>query len=120
LRTVYQTLNDLSAMGEILTLDLGTGSARFDPLTDDHHHLVCEGCGALQDVTVDQAASLRPAEALDGFTIQSVDVIFRGLCGDCAAAAATPTAPAAGVGTRPTTTTDDPPTPASRTEHRHG
>ena len=31
LKTVYQTLNDLAAMGEIQLLDLGTGSARFDP-----------------------------------------------------------------------------------------
>ena len=29
LRTVYQTLNDLAAMGEIHAVDLGTGSARF-------------------------------------------------------------------------------------------
>ena len=31
LRTVYQTLNDLAAMGELRQLALGTGSARFDP-----------------------------------------------------------------------------------------
>src|SRR3954466_3207662 len=31
LRTVYQTLNDLASMGEVQNLDLGTGSARFDP-----------------------------------------------------------------------------------------
>ena len=45
LRTVYQTLNDLAAMGELRQLDLGTGSARFDPNLDAHHHLVCDRCG---------------------------------------------------------------------------
>ena len=83
LRTVYQTLNDLSAMGEIQTLDLGTGAARFDPLTEEHHHLVCDRCGSVRDVTVEEAGSLRPAEALEGFTIGSVDVIFRGACREC-------------------------------------
>ncbi len=42
LKTVYQTLHDLSDLGEITTLDVGTGSTRFDPNVDDpHHHLVC-------------------------------------------------------------------------------
>ncbi len=31
LKTVYQTLNELAAMGEIAALDLGTGTTRFDP-----------------------------------------------------------------------------------------
>src|SRR4051794_9824886 len=48
LRTVYQTLNDLSAMGEVQALDLGTGSVRFDPNLDVHHHLVCESCGRVE------------------------------------------------------------------------
>ena len=38
LRTVYQTLNDLAAMGELSLLDVGTGSTRFDPNLDPHHH----------------------------------------------------------------------------------
>src|SRR5262245_43624794 len=38
LRTVYQTLNDLAAMGEVGQIDLGTGSHRFDPNLDGHHH----------------------------------------------------------------------------------
>ena len=46
LKTVYQTLNDLAAMGEIQQLDLGTGATRFDPNVDAHHHLVCGGCGS--------------------------------------------------------------------------
>src|SRR5947209_537038 len=50
LRTVYQTLNDLAAMGELVQLDLGTGSARFDPTLSPHHHLVCDGCGRVTDI----------------------------------------------------------------------
>ena len=44
LKTVYQTLNELAAMGEIAALDLGTGMTRFDPNVEGvHHHLVCRG-----------------------------------------------------------------------------
>src|SRR3546814_9818047 len=50
LRTVYATLHDLADMGELVQLDLGTGSCRFDPNVSDHHHLVCDACGRVQDI----------------------------------------------------------------------
>ena len=42
LRTVYQTLNDLAEMGELRALDVGTGSVRFDPNVDEHHHVAAK------------------------------------------------------------------------------
>jgi Fe2+ or Zn2+ uptake regulation protein len=86
LRTVYQTLNDLAAMGEIHAIDLGTGSARFDPTIDPHHHLVCDGCGRVQDVEVELPGVTAPDAAAFGFTVRATEVVFRGLCRDCAAA----------------------------------
>ena len=85
LRTVYQVLNDLAAMGEIHALDLGTGAARFDPNVDAHHHLVCSECGRVRDVYVD-ATPLESAAvpvAAPGFTVESAEVVFRGRCDDC-------------------------------------
>ena len=38
LKTVYQTVNDLAAMGEVVLLDLGTGTYRVDPNVEDEHH----------------------------------------------------------------------------------
>src|SRR6476619_8299647 len=49
LKTVYQTVHDLEALGEVNVLDLGTGSLRVDPnVEDDHHHLVCTSCGRVR------------------------------------------------------------------------
>jgi len=86
LRTVYQVLNDLAVMGEIQALDLGTGAARFDPNVDVHHHLVCSGCGKVRDLYVDLDAVQMPAGAGRGFTVDHAEVVFRGVCDDCAAA----------------------------------
>ena len=61
LRTVYQTLNDLSAMGELSALNLGTGSTRFDPNLEPHHHLVCEVCGRIEDLHHEFPGVLLPA-----------------------------------------------------------
>jgi Fe2+ or Zn2+ uptake regulation protein len=83
LRTVYQTLNDLAEMGEIHALDLGTGSARFDPNLSEHHHLVCDRCGMVRDVELDTSGVHLSAEALDGFAVRTVDVVFRGRCAAC-------------------------------------
>lgn len=92
LKTVYQTLNDLAAMGVVSHLDLGTGSARFDTNTDRHQHVVCTRCSRVWDLYVDlteasiesELPSQLPRE-LDGrFVVSSSDLVVRGLCGNCA------------------------------------
>jgi Fe2+ or Zn2+ uptake regulation protein len=89
LRTVYQTLNDLAGMGEIQSLDLGTGAARFDPNLDEHHHLVCDVCNTIVDVAVDTSA-LEPVD-VGGFQVDRALVIFHGRCSHCASVPAGPT-----------------------------
>jgi Fur family peroxide stress response transcriptional regulator len=82
LKTVYQTLNDLAEMGEIRHLDLGTGSSRFDPNTDAHHHLVCNRCGRVRDLYADFGVEVPPGQS-EGFAVGSAEVVFRGLCAEC-------------------------------------
>lgn len=85
LRTVYQTLNDLAEMGEMLQLDLGTGASRFDPNTDVHHHIVCTSCGKVRDLYADFTAISLPPEISHGFAVGPAEVVFRGLCEVCRA-----------------------------------
>jgi Fur family transcriptional regulator, stress-responsive regulator len=71
-------------MGELRQLDLGTGSSRFDPNTGEHHHLVCDACGAVQDVTADfPGVALDPLDAF-GYEVASTEIVFRGRCRACA------------------------------------
>lgn len=86
LRTVYATLHQLAEMGELHQLDLGTGSARFDPNVEEHHHLVCASCGSVEDVE-----ARFPEVALDedndfGFAVESTEIVFRGTCQRCRSA----------------------------------
>ena len=83
LRTVYQTLNDLTDMGELAALDLGTGAARFDPNLDAHHHLVCDECGLVMDVYADASAVQLADLDRRGFEIAATEVVFRGTCASC-------------------------------------
>lgn len=89
LRTVYQTLNDLAAMGEINQIDLGTGSARFDPNLEVHHHLVCDGCGSVVDVEADFTDVQLPSGRAAGFEVSRTEIVFRGRCGHCRAGSST-------------------------------
>ncbi len=84
LKTVYQTLHDLAELGEIASLDLGTGMTRFDPNVDDpHHHLVCRRCGSVRDLVAPLPELAIPAGATLGFEVGSAEIVFRGLCPDC-------------------------------------
>ncbi len=86
LATVYNTLNELVAMGEISELRLADGTARYDPkVGPDHHHLVCDGCGLTFDVEPLGVESLSlPRAQRYGMTIDSLEVVFRGRCSSCA------------------------------------
>jgi Fe2+ or Zn2+ uptake regulation protein len=91
LKTVYQTLNELAEVGAIAVLDVGTGSARFDPNVETtHHHLVCRSCGKVRDLTADLPALAVSRRAAQGFAVDSAEVVFRGLCEECRTARPAP------------------------------
>ncbi|KQO08593.1 Fur family transcriptional regulator [Agreia sp. Leaf244] len=54
---------------------------------DNHHHVVCTGCGAVEDIdcTVGHSPCLTPSSS-GGFQIQTAEVTFWGLCPACQAA----------------------------------
>jgi len=84
LKTVYQTLHELTAMGEIAALDVGTGTTRFDPNVDAvHHHLVCHSCGKVRDLHADFSGVTVPDGADEGFDVGQAEVVFRGRCRQC-------------------------------------
>ena len=83
LRTVYATLHELTEMGELVQLDLGTGSSRFDPNVSEHHHLVCDACGLVQDIDLDVPRFALDADAARGFRVDATEIVLRGRCPSC-------------------------------------
>jgi Fur family ferric uptake transcriptional regulator len=83
--TVYNTLNELVELGEVLEISPDERAKRYDPnAVEPHQHLVCKRCGTIRDVRPDgeSGLSLSVAER-HGFVIRGVDIIFRGLCPRC-------------------------------------
>jgi len=86
--TAYKTLNELVALGEVASINVGGRARRYDPnVGNAHQHLVCEGCGLIRDIhPAGQSELSLPAAERFGFELSGVDVVFRGLCPDCAQA----------------------------------
>jgi Fur family transcriptional regulator, stress-responsive regulator len=85
LATVYNTLNELVAMGEVQQVDAGPGPTRYDPNVEQpHHHLVCLRCGELHDVyPVGEDSIELPRSQRFGYQLVSRDVLFQGYCSRC-------------------------------------
>jgi Fur family ferric uptake transcriptional regulator len=86
--TVYNTLTELVAMGEVSEVSTDGRAKRYDPNPDHtHQHLVCDGCGRIVDVNPGRAAvATLPARERHGFVVRGAEVTYRGVCPDCAAA----------------------------------
>jgi Fur family ferric uptake transcriptional regulator len=88
--SVYRILELLTERGFVQRLDVGGGTARFEPVHatgEHHHHLVCQSCGhvsAFEDPGLERAIE-RLAGRVE-FEIDAHDVTLRGECPACHAA----------------------------------
>lgn len=85
-QAVYDTLHTLTDTGLLRRLEPAGHPARYERrVGDNHHHLVCRVCGAVVDVdcTAGAAPCLLPSDG-HGFTLETAEVTFWGLCPECA------------------------------------
>ncbi|WP_433461346.1 Fur family transcriptional regulator [Spirillospora sp. CA-128828] len=88
LQAVYEALHALAAAGLVRRIEPAGSPARFEGrVGDNHHHLVCRGCGAIEDVdcVVGHAPCLDPVDDA-GYLVDEAEVTFWGLCPRCRAA----------------------------------
>ncbi|MBQ6876945.1 MAG: transcriptional repressor [Oscillospiraceae bacterium] len=82
--TVYRILNRISEEGEILHLQIPGGADRFDTTLCAHHHLKCNKCGKICDVSVPELDGIeKRIKEENGFAIGGYRLVFSGLCSDC-------------------------------------
>jgi len=88
-QAVYDALGVLTGSGLLRRVQPARSPARYeDRVGDNHHHLVCRGCGATVDVrcAVGSAPCLVAADG-NGFIIDEAEVIYWGTCPACQRAA---------------------------------
>jgi Fur family ferric uptake transcriptional regulator len=83
--TVYSTLRELVTLGEVDEIRVAGVAAQYDPNGGDgHHHLVCSSCGMVFDVHPAGIEALRLGRGdLHGFSLDGVELTFRGRCAAC-------------------------------------
>lgn len=94
-QAVYGVLGALTGAGLLRRIEPAGSASRYERrIGDNHHHVVCTVCGAIGDVdcAVGAAPCLTPSET-NGFTVNTAEVTFWGLCASCAAADETTAAP---------------------------
>jgi len=85
IQSVYNVLTDLWGAGLLRRIEPEGSNARYERrVGDNHHHVVCSRCGAIGDVdcVIGEAPCLEPSNA-GGFTVNTAEVTFWGLCPDC-------------------------------------
>ncbi|GAB3353780.1 MULTISPECIES: Fur family transcriptional regulator [Amycolatopsis] len=86
---LYNVLDDLVGARLLRPLEPAGSPARFELEThDNHHHLVCRGCGRIQDVpcAIGAAPCLEPGP-VPGFRVDQAEVTWWGMCAECEAKA---------------------------------
>jgi Fur family transcriptional regulator, ferric uptake regulator len=88
--SVYRSLEQLARDGFVQRIDIGAGTARFEPVQMDghhHHHVVCDDCGKVEAFADDGLErALRRVEAGSDYSIANHEVVLRGACRDCSPA----------------------------------
>ena len=84
LGTVYRNLSLLSDMGEIQKLSSFGGADHFDGCVTPHCHFMCQKCGQILDLDMDDMSDL-VTKASEKFSekITGYDLRFFGICEKC-------------------------------------
>jgi Fur family transcriptional regulator, stress-responsive regulator len=85
-QTVYDALAVLCQIGLVRRIEpAGSPAALYETrVADNHHHIVCRGCGSVTDVDcVTGAAPCLDASDTHGFVVDEAEVTFWGLCPAC-------------------------------------
>lgn len=83
--TVFRTINSFVDKGIVRSIDLNEGKRRFEyGLKPEHHHLVCEKCKIIEDISDCNIAKLEnEISKKKKFMIKRHALEFFGLCKNC-------------------------------------
>ena len=82
--TVYRALDNLVQLGLARKVHHQGSVARYDGNGERHHHLVCRGCGKIEDIASELLDAMPvPKLAREKFEVHDFFVSFQGICRDC-------------------------------------
>ncbi len=82
LATVYNCLEALTHAGYVRQVNMDRQPSRYCPNLTEHAHFVCDSCGSISDVEVDQTFHLH-LHLPEGSQLQKADIVLHGSCSGC-------------------------------------
>ncbi len=84
--TVYNTLRMLHRIDEVTVVNIAEEHLNYDPDTSPHFHLLCDTCGQIVDISVDDSMKdFLNKNLIDGHNVKSYQLNLNGTCRDCLA-----------------------------------
>lgn len=82
--TIYRTIEFLREKGLIERVEFGEGKYRYEIKKEDHHHLICQNCGSIEDVEGVHIENLeKEIKDKKKFLVKSHSLEFFGICRNC-------------------------------------
>ncbi len=83
--TVFRIMNILSEKGLVTPIQLGEGKFRYEHSAKaDHHHFICERCGAIEDISDCNIDVLEHhIQQKKGLLVRRHSLEFFGVCQQC-------------------------------------
>lgn len=81
--TVYRIVDFLYKNGLVDRLEFGEGKFRYEAKKEDHHHLICNSCNAVEDVSDVFIDKFEKDIRKKGFLVKAHSLEFFGICKQC-------------------------------------
>lgn len=85
LASIYRSLELFVEMGVVHAIQLGEDKKRYELVDSEnhHHHLVCNSCGTIENITFNEKSLLNEVTAKSVFKIDHHHMEFFGQCKNC-------------------------------------
>jgi len=83
LATVYKNINAMIDKNFIKEVKIPNLKSKYELTKDEHAHIICEKCGKVKDIEVDNNLIIKEVESKSRYQIDHTAFIFGGLCPEC-------------------------------------
>jgi len=83
--TIYRTLDCFAELGIVGKTHFKDKVSKYELISADyhHHHLICDKCGSVEDIALDEQFLIKEVNKHTNFKVKSHALEFFGICGKC-------------------------------------
>lgn len=83
LATIYKNVNSMIEKLFLAEVKIPNAKSVYELTKAEHAHCVCSQCGMIKDVEINVENALCQLSAISTFKVDSVDLVFTGVCENC-------------------------------------